>query len=41
MTPTEFLREYPRLTRTRDIEALLALIDDDAVILSRNPPLAG
>ncbi len=40
MTPTQFMREYPSLARTRDIEALLALIDDDAVSLLRNPPSA-
>jgi hypothetical protein len=37
MTPTEFMQEYLDVARTRDIEALLALIDDDAPILSRNP----
>ncbi|MGA9825677.1 MAG: nuclear transport factor 2 family protein, partial [Methylocystis sp.] len=36
MTPTEFMREYLNLARTRDIEALLALIDDDAVFLFSN-----
>ncbi len=36
MTPTEFMREYLRLGQTRDIEALLALIDDDAVFLFSN-----
>jgi hypothetical protein len=41
MTPTQFMREYLNRARTRDIEALLALIDDDAVFLLRNPPPAG
>ena len=36
MTPTEFMREYLNLARTRDIEALLALIDDDVVFLFSN-----
>ena len=36
MTPTEFMREYLNLARTRDIKALLALIDDDAVFLFSN-----
>ncbi len=37
MTPTEFMREYLNLARTRDIKALLALIDDDAAFPLRNP----
>jgi hypothetical protein len=40
MTPTDFLRDYPCLARTREIEALLTLIDDDAVFLLRNPSSA-
>ena len=36
MTPTEFIRDYPNLTRTRDIEALLGLVDDEAVFLLRS-----
>jgi ketosteroid isomerase-like protein len=36
MTPTEFMQEYMRVGRVRDIEALLALIDDDAVFLFSN-----
>jgi ketosteroid isomerase-like protein len=36
MTPAEFMREYLNLARTRDIQALLALIDDNAVFLFSN-----
>jgi hypothetical protein len=41
MTPTEFMREYLNLARTRNIEALLALIDDDAVFLFSNQYVTG
>jgi hypothetical protein len=37
MTPTEFMREYPSSARSRDMETLLALIDEDAVFPLRNP----
>jgi hypothetical protein len=39
MTPTDFMRDYPCLARTREIEALLTLIDD-AVFPLRNPSSA-
>jgi len=36
MTPTEFIREYEAAGGTRNLDALLALIADDAVFLFSN-----
>lgn len=37
MTRAEFMREYWRLARIHDVEALLASIMDDATLPLRNP----